>query len=24
LIYVSDRESGDARKRVLEHLDLDN
>jgi len=24
LIYVSDRESGDVRKRVLEHLDLDN
>ena len=24
LIYVSDRESGDARKRVLEHLDMDN
>jgi uncharacterized tellurite resistance protein B-like protein len=24
LIYVSDRESGDARKRVLERLDLDN
>ena len=24
LIYVSDRESGDARKRVLEYLDLDN
>jgi len=24
LIYVSDRESGDARKRVLEGLDLDN
>ena len=24
LIYVSDRESGEARKRVLERLDLDN
>ena len=24
LIYVSDRESGDARKRVIERLDLDN
>ena len=24
LIYVSDRESGDARKRVLERLDLDS
>ena len=24
LIYVADRESGDARKRVLERLDLDN
>jgi len=24
LIYVPDRESGDARKRVLERLDLDN
>ena len=23
LIYVSDRESGEVRKRVLEHLDLD-
>ena len=24
LIYVSDRESGEVRKQVLEHLDLDN